>query len=100
MENTTSNSEIDWIDDFRINETLHAAASTISGTYGRLSFNFKNNPDEKIWNKEGIEWHQYYKKINDFNFKTEGEAKAEVDRVSKICKEVLDLEKKLELQNG
>ena len=93
METQTEEPQINWIADFTINEPLHAFASSISGTYTRLSINFPENPLAKSWDEKALMWHRYYNHINKMSFKTHEEGEIEIDRIGKINKDVLELEK-------
>lgn len=97
MENNTSKTKMYWDDDFTISEPLHGAASSISGTYTRMSINFPENPLAKYWDEQALEWHRYYNNIGKgkLSFNTHEEGELEISRICKINREVLELEKQL-----
>ena len=95
MTTKTEEPKINWSADFTINESLHESASSISGTYTRLSINFPENISVKFWDEQALIWHRYYTNLNKMIFKIKEEGEIEVQRVGKINREVLEIEKKL-----
>ena len=87
--------KINWTNDFKINESLHAFAQEMSAVYGRMCFNNSEHPDTKEWKEKSLTWADYDRSIKDIVFNTEEKALEEVNRLAKECKELLSLEKSL-----
>lgn len=87
--------KINWVNDFRINESLHSSAQDLSAAYGRMHFNNSTHEEAKTWQENSIRWAEYEHSIKDLKFNTEEQAFAEVERLGKECKRILELEKKL-----
>jgi hypothetical protein len=88
MQTTEEDEVINWGHDFGINELLHHTAQKIASTYGLLRYNYKDHPDNATWAKLSLEWVTYdTKKIRTFNFATQQEGEAEVDRLVAKFKE-------------
>jgi hypothetical protein len=96
MEATEEKEVINWAHDFGINELLHSTAQKIASTYGLLRYNYKDHPDNATWAKLSLEWVTYdTKKIRTFNFATQQEGEAEVDRIVEIYKQAKNIGKTL-----
>ena len=95
MENNTGSDQTIWIADFTINEPLHETSSSISAAYTRMAINFLDNPSVKTWDEQALTWHRYYTNVNKMSFNTKEEGEAEIERIGKIQREVLEIEKNL-----
>lgn len=87
---------INWAHDFGINEMLHSTAQKIASTYAVLRYNYSDHPDCAAWSELSLEWVIYdTKKIRTFNFATQEESEAEVNRIVEIYKKAAAIEKTL-----
>lgn len=84
--------QINWANDFGINETLHYIAQNISAKYSMLFYNNQNHPQANEWNSKGIEWTRKDFAIKDMVLVSEQSADKLVEDWSIFFKEVESLE--------
>src|SRR5687767_398310 len=87
--------QINWANDFKINEMLHTTAQELMGVFGRLCFHNPSDVRYEQWKTRGLYWADYEDRIKDLVIDTQAAGEKEVEKISQELKSMLALEKDL-----
>lgn len=80
MEQSTE--QINWYNDYIINESISGNVKDIIGTYSRLQSNFPTHQDCQKWKDEGKKWVDYKRTLPNLVINTEAEALALKEKIA------------------